>query len=278
MRNITDKTLDSLLSGYYRAEPYYPSEYVIDPALFRAAADTTKRARVAAAAGFVLVGTASAALIFSLNQTKLPDNIYIAPATEAPFSRPTEANILPSANQAAEATAAEPSEAATEPGTQAQAETAPPKPDQTEVTPPTAGGNDAPSDIPPAAETISPSTPVPTQAATVSPTVQSIPTSVTGVDIDASQLCSDGKLYFAVASVMMNSISSPEAFTDEHLCDIKTTSGRVTLKSIPSAQHRLLDSYTETYGYDSQTSPASVTTFYYYYYNSDGTILCKGTM
>ena len=62
----------------------------------------------------------------------------------------------------------------------------------------------------------------PTQSAPDQPATESNPLP----EVDSSQLCSDGKLFIALAQTGLSQIDDPDAFSDDHLYYIETKFGR----------------------------------------------------
>ena len=65
-------------------------------------------------------------------------------------------------------------------------------------------------------------TAAPTQSAPDQPATESNPLP----EVDSSQLCSDGKLFIALAQTGLSQIDEPDAFSDDHLYYIETKFGR----------------------------------------------------
>ena len=100
----------------------------------------------------------------------------------------------------------------------------------------------------------------PTQSAPDQPATESNPLP----EVDSSQLCSDGKLFIALAQTGLSQIDDPEAFSDDHLYYIETKFGRY-YKIQPPKLDPPIPSWID--------QPKSDQTVYLY--NSDGAILSE---
>lgn len=103
-------------------------------------------------------------------------------------------------------------------------------------------------------------TAAPTQSAPDQPATESNPLP----EVDSSQLCSDGKLFIALAQTGLSQIDDPEAFSDDHLYYIETKFGRYYKIQPPK-----LDPFIPSW-IDQPKSDQTV-----YLYNSDGAILSE---
>lgn len=250
MTSITDERLDSMLTSFYAAEPYYPSEFTVDPALFLAAQRASRVRVTAAAASVVLASAAGAALFLSLGRGTSPVSPLPVSVTETTAPTDTaDADLSP--NEAPDGTAA------------------------TERPSPTVRPNETTGSQTTRETTPSPTeaknTPKPTQTATDTAQTVTLPD---GTEIDGTKLNRDGKVYFTIAATAMNYIDDPAAFSDEHLMYAQTKWGIITYR-IPDPL-QLIDPYEPQEATPDEASPAKA--YYWYYYNSDGTILRGGVV
>lgn len=237
------------------------SESAIEAALAAAklraskTASSQAKARYAAiAASVVLAGAASAAYFGNIVKFEPP----VSPSPIVPTVTATQAE------QPTEAKAVRETCAATEKHTQAtekaqatESTEAPISYSETSNTAETSAPDEhtpAPTDVP-----VTP-TVAPTQSAPDQPPTEANPLP----EVDSSQLCSDGKLFIALAQTGLSQIDDPEAFSDDHLYYIETKFGRYYKIQTPK-----LDPPVPTW-IDQPKSDQTV-----YLYNSDGAILSE---
>nr|WP_316622545.1 hypothetical protein [uncultured Ruminococcus sp.] len=199
------------------------SESAIEAALaaakLRAAKTVSSQAKMryaAIAASVVLAGAASAAYFGNIVKFEPP----VSPSPIVPTVTATQAE------QPTEAKAVRETSAATEKHINATEKAQAPESTEAPIsyseTSNTAEAS-APDEHTPA-PTDAPVTPtvVPTQSAADQPATESDPLP----EVDSSQLCSDGKLFIALAPTGLSQIDDPEAFSDDHLYYIETKFGR----------------------------------------------------
>ncbi|WP_405345447.1 hypothetical protein [Ruminococcus sp.] len=237
------------------------SESAIEAALAAAklraskTASSQAKARYAAiAASVVLAGAASAAYFGNIVKFEPP----VSPSPIIPTVAATQAE------QPTESKAVRETSAATEKHTQATEKTqaaesteVPISYSETSNTTETSAPDKQepePTDAP-VSPTVAPTQSAPDQSATES---NPLP------EVDSSQLCSDGKLFIALAPTGLSQIDDPEAFSDDHLYYIETKFGRY-YKIQPPKLAPPIPSWID--------QPKSDQTVYLY--NSDGAILSE---
>ena len=199
------------------------SESAIEAALaaakLRASKTASSQAKVryaAIAASVVLAGAASAAYFGNIVKFEPPVN----PSSIVPTVTATQAE------QPTEAKAVRETSAATEKHTQATEKAQATESIEVPISY-SETNNHSETSAPDSQEPESTDAPVlptvaPTQSAPDQPATESNPLP----EVDSSQLCSDGKLFIALAQTGLSQIDDPDAFSDDHLYYIETKFGR----------------------------------------------------